>query len=194
MITNTAGCTDARVLSFVTSKLTPSLSLKDSWHFLKQLQLVNDEPILIWRQQWSCNYAPYPFRDTITVCVIFNQTRDYKGPGLWPYMGISWQRKEKNSEWREPVGPRLAPLRHTWTLVPISGGICGFSQGKSFTIGWPSNLSLRSLCGWIGFSLQKIILLSLQAAPRRADTQSIALSMSINCVCVCVCVRLCVCV
>lgn len=115
MITNTAGCTDARVLSFVTSKLTPSLSLKDSWHFLKQLQLVNDEPILIWRQEWSCNYAPYPFRDTITVCVIFNQTRDYKGPGLWSYMGISWQRKEKNSEWREPVSPRLALLRHTST-------------------------------------------------------------------------------
>lgn len=106
-----------------------SLSLKDSLHFL--LQLVNAEPILIWCQEWSCNYAPYPFRDTITVCVIFNQTHDYKGPGLCSYMGISWQRKKANSEWREPVSPRLALLRHTstshlnllQTSVPISGGM-----------------------------------------------------------------------
>lgn len=91
-----------------------------------------------------------------------------------PTRGLAGKDRKQWAAWtcRSQISTFTFYLNLVWTFLPISGGIGGFSQGRSFTINWPSypsNLSSGSLCGWFGFILQMTILLSIQADPRRAD-------------------------
>lgn len=109
------------------------------------LILINVEPMLIWCQELSCTcncLTPYLLGD-----VSFLFMHHYKGPGLCSYMVITCQCQISIAEAHFYISSKSATNIYNYQQWHLS-------QSAELHV---SNLFLRSVCGWICFSSQKIM-------------------------------------